>query len=136
MVVDGQVELQLDDTRCFESLTPSRHCTGLPLHVAWLPGYLAVGSTRSATVTLDHLRIYNFALPKDDVAAESLCTRHGDCREFGVTDWQVRMPIRAMPTNPFVPQTLQFVMGVLQAIVEHFYMHAVRWSQANATLFG
>eukprot|EP00892_Ulva_mutabilis_P002899 jgi/Ulvmu1/1260/UM109_0058.1 len=111
VTVDGQSKLQFDDYRCTDLAKPTRHCTGVSLDVALLSGRLVVGLQDSATVTLDHLRVYNYAVPTGDVAAESVCTRYGDCRTFGVADWQPSVPTRAIPDTPFMPPPVQFTVG-------------------------
>jgi hypothetical protein len=74
--------------------------------------HLAAG----ADVTLDHLRVYSYALPVDDLGAEASCTNYGSCANFGIASWQAPDPQLPVPANPFVPPTLRYVTGVCAGV--------------------
>lgn len=113
VLVDGHVKLHFDDGRCLKPITQLKHCTGVALHAVLQPGQLAVGGRNAATVILDHFRIYNYAVPFDDVAAEAVCSNYGNCQAFGVAEWQAQLPIKPIPENAFAPPSIQFVAGMM-----------------------
>jgi hypothetical protein len=110
--VDGALRLLFADIWCIPLAVGARFCTDPPSGLGTDFGTLTTGSTGAANVTLDHVRVYDFALPVDDLGAEALCTEFGDCRLFGVQDWMPAEPLKAIPEYPFVPPSLHFVPGV------------------------
>lgn len=57
--------------------------------IAGAPVARSVGSASSSTgITVDSIRVYNYALPRLSQAKESICADDGSCGRFLVAGWQ------------------------------------------------
>jgi hypothetical protein len=115
--IDGERRLHLKDMWCVPA-TEAKYC--VPQAKNEQPnsfGSLLLGGPNAASVVLDHVRVYDFAVPTGDLGAEAVCTNYGSCRDFGVLAWMPpEVPLIA-PSHPFAPPSFRFVAGVLLAAI-------------------
>ena len=112
--MDGTPRYLSDDIWCHSVQGFIATCDTPPVGSGTGWGSLLVGGPGSADVNLEHLRVYNYAIPVDDIPAEALCTRYGDCQMLGVQKWRQmnpEMPYPVLPNYPFVPPSIAYVVG-------------------------
>lgn len=110
--IDGALRLQLSNTWCIPASAGTPFCTEAPTGAGHTFGALRIaGGVGAADVSLDHVRLYAYALPVDDLGAEAVCTYYGDCGKFGVANWEPAQLAKAVPPHPFVPPALRYVAG-------------------------
>jgi Thrombospondin type 1 domain len=113
--LDGAMVVAPISTPCLQSPATQKTCRGttLPSSMKALFGHLIVGPDPVPGCQLDHVRLYNYALPRTDITSgeETMCTYYGDCSLFGIVGWTPSDPVQPVPSNPFVPPRLRYVAG-------------------------
>ena len=109
--LDGELRLDFDDIWCIPDRADSRFCTHEAEGSGTEFGVLQAGGSDSVTVALLHLRVYDFAMPVDDLGAEAICGEYGGCAAFGLPSVVGSKPASDAPENPFVEPGLRLVAG-------------------------
>lgn len=128
MYIDGDLQLHLQDMWCVPA-TEAAYCIpqdGNNQQNTSSFGSLVLGGANSAAVVLDHVRVYDFALPTGDLGVEAVCTNYGSCRDFGVLEWAPPAVLLEPPSHPFMPPSLRFVAGKSPSATQTLFCKTLR----------